>query len=282
MKLGFTEFSYGYAFTENLIRSSATGPTSAPVFPNLVQEAQLGYDVRIDAPGAPLFFQFKLPELMVRNSAKELSMPGVIGLSVPFFRMPLMRRDLSSQHQHLITLETRFPGRVLYASPILDSAAAFNRSYASASVHLTSALFSPTDIGPLPDDENHVVSYMASSAVAWRCSQPKKVPARKFENLAEEIDGLLLERSTQTLEDTIRELQEGVGRLIPAELRQAEGQIRDRINARRVVVDGRGRDGRAQRLTTELLVMRELVRVGLGVDLLVAQPRDPKKAKKKP
>ena len=282
MKLGFTEFSYGYAFTENLIRSSASGPSNAPVFPNLVQEAQLGYDVRIDAPGAPLFFQFKLPELMVRNSAKELAMRGVTGLSVPFFRMPLMRRDLSNQHQHLINLETRFPGRVLYASPILDSAAAFNRSYSRASVHRDSALFSPADIGPLPDNESHVVSYMALSAVAWRCSEPKKVPVRKYGGLVEEIAGLLQERSKQTLEDTVRELQEGVGPLIPAELRQTEDEIRDRINARRVVVDGTGRDGRAQQLTTELLVMRELVRVGLGVDLLVAQPRDPKKAKKKP
>lgn len=282
MKLGFTEFSYGYAFTENLIRSSATGPASAPVFPNLVQEAQLGYDVKIDAPGAPIFFQFKLPELMVRNSAKELAMPGVTGLSVPFFRMPLMRRDLSSQHQHLINLETRFPGRVLYASPILDSAAAFNRSYSRASVHRDSALFSPADIGPLPDNESHVVSYMVSSHVAWRCSEPRKVSARKYDSIADEIAGQLQERADQSLENTVRELQEGVRQLIPSELRQSEGQIRDRINARRVVLDGASRDDEAQQLTTELLVMRELVRVGLGVDLLVAQPRDPKKAKKTP
>ena len=209
-------------------------------------------------------------------------MPGVIGLSVPFFRMPLMRRDLSSQHQNLITLEARFPGRVLYASPFLDSVSAFNSSYTGASVHLASAFFSPTDIGPLPDDKNHVVSYMASSTIAWRCSEPEKVTARRFEDLVQETAGLLLERSKQTLEETIRELRDGVERLIPSELRQAEGQLRDRINARRVDVDGISRDDRAQQLTTELLVMRELVRVGLGVDLLVAQPRDPKKAKKKP
>lgn len=55
MKVGYTEFSFGYAFTENLIRGSASAPTGAPVFPNLVQEATLGYDVRIDDPiGATL------------------------------------------------------------------------------------------------------------------------------------------------------------------------------------------------------------------------------------
>ena len=45
MKLGYTEFSFGYAFTENLIRSMPSGPTGAPFFPNLLQEAQLGYDI---------------------------------------------------------------------------------------------------------------------------------------------------------------------------------------------------------------------------------------------
>ena len=61
MKLGYSEFSFGYAFTENLIRSSPLSPSGAPVFPNLVQEADLGYDVRIDLPGLPWFFQYNLP-----------------------------------------------------------------------------------------------------------------------------------------------------------------------------------------------------------------------------
>jgi hypothetical protein len=56
MNLGYSEFSFGYAFTENLIRSSTAAPTGAPIFPNLVQEAQLGYDVQIKLPGLPLFF----------------------------------------------------------------------------------------------------------------------------------------------------------------------------------------------------------------------------------
>ncbi len=50
MKAGYTEFSFGYAFTESLIRGSATAPSGTPVFPNLVQEASLGYDVRSTSP----------------------------------------------------------------------------------------------------------------------------------------------------------------------------------------------------------------------------------------
>ena len=73
MKLDYTEFSFGYAFTENLIRSASTATNGAPFFPNLVQEGQRGYDVRIDFPGCPLFLQYKLPDLMVRDTAAEIS-----------------------------------------------------------------------------------------------------------------------------------------------------------------------------------------------------------------
>ena len=96
-QLEYSEFSFGYAFTENLIRSSATGPTSAPRFPNLVEEGRLGYDVEIDDGGDPVFFQYKVPERMVRQSAREISKHGLgwQGLPVPFFRMYLMKKESS-------------------------------------------------------------------------------------------------------------------------------------------------------------------------------------------
>ena len=129
MRLDYTEFSFGYAFTENLIRSSPKAPNGAPVFPNLVQEATLGYDVNINLPGLPFFFQYKLPELMKRNTAAEISTHKLSNLSIPFFRMPLMRRDLSQQHQRLIEWEKKFPGTVLYATPCLHSLEEFNLEY---------------------------------------------------------------------------------------------------------------------------------------------------------
>jgi hypothetical protein len=149
MRLDYTEFSFGYAFTENLIRSSPKAPNGAPVFPNLVQEATLGYDVNINLPGLPFFFQYKLPELMKRNTAAEISTHKLSNLSIPFFRMPLMRRDLSQQHQRLIEWEKKFPGTVLYATPCLHSLEEFNLEYGAARVHERSVFFSPIEIGPL-------------------------------------------------------------------------------------------------------------------------------------
>lgn len=126
MKVGYTEFSFGYAFTENLIRGSATAPTGAPVFPNLVQEAMLGYDVQIGFPAVPLFFQYKLPELMTRASAFEIAGGLCPGLTLEFFRITLMRRDVSDQHRLMIDWEGRYPGQVFYAAPSLRDCAAFN------------------------------------------------------------------------------------------------------------------------------------------------------------
>lgn len=281
MKLGYTEFSYGYAFTENLIRSSSAGPAKAPVFPNLVQEAQLGYDVKIELPGLPLFFQFKLPELMVRDTARELSQLSLSGLATPFFRMPLMRRNLSDQHIHLIRLEAVFPNAVFYASPTLDSVSAFNSAYSLTKVHAQSVLFSPTAIGPLPDDQGHVVSYIPGSNTAWRCSEPKEVKALDFATMTQGVNMRLAQRDARTLEETVNDIREGIWPLLPSELRSAENAVRDRIGSRVQTADASiGDDDRLRSVSTELLLLRELVRVGLGVDFLIAQPRKPKKASK--
>jgi hypothetical protein len=96
MKVGYTEFSFGYAFTENLIRSSSTAPVGAPVFPNLIQEGMSGFDIRINFPGAPLFLQYKLPELMRRGTAFEIANWSCPGLSLPFFRIADAARYLPS------------------------------------------------------------------------------------------------------------------------------------------------------------------------------------------
>ena len=103
-QLEYSEFSFGYPFTENLVRSSTSGPSSAPCFPNLVEEGGLGYDVKIEDGGVPFFFQYKLPERMVRASAAEISKHelDLQGLPIPFFRMYLMNKESSRQHELLV------------------------------------------------------------------------------------------------------------------------------------------------------------------------------------
>ena len=274
MKLGYTEFSFGYAFTENLIRSSANAPIGAPQFPNLVQEATLGYDVRIDLPACPFFFQFKLPELMVRDTAKEIAVHQLSGIACNFFRMPLMKRSLSDQHRHLISLEQRYPGKVFYASPRMPSVQTFNVAYNQASVHTSSVLFSPIDIGPLPDDRTHVVSYSADGNAAWRCSAPKKVTPLGFDKIfgiaAEAFSSTQFSSVEAVADQMVKELLE----VVPRVARIDAAAFRDRARARIASVspvDGIG--DRHLRLAEQLLVGREIARIGLGIEMVIAQPQ---------
>ena len=72
MKSDISEFSYGFALVNELADSVGSGLRAAPLFPSLRQEARLGYDVKLDRPGLPLFLQFKLSDCMVSNRAKEI------------------------------------------------------------------------------------------------------------------------------------------------------------------------------------------------------------------
>lgn len=273
MKLGYTEFSFGYAFTENLIRSLATGPIGAPIFPNLLQEAQLGYDVRIDLPGCPVFFQYKLPELMVRETAAEIAQHALPGISVPFFRMPLMRRDLSDQHKLLIGLEKQFPDAVFYVAPVLPDVNSFDAAYKSAHVHQQSVFFSPGDIGALPDDKHHVVAY-CNAGTAWMCSEPRELEARGFEAIDERVRAHLGEPRYRTLESAVAIIGPAVLERVTPEMREAEGGIRARVRQRiEQSVDGSAAAVRSRRVAEDLLVYREIARVGLGLDMTIAQAR---------
>jgi hypothetical protein len=238
VKLGYTEFSFGYAFTENLIRWAPVNPTGAPVFPNLIQEAELGYDMRLNLPGSPLFFQYKLPELMVKSTAVEISVHRIPGIQIPFFRMSLMRRDLSRQHERLMDLEHRFPGAVLYAAPHLRDAASFNAAYNAAQVHLYSAFFSPVDIGPLPDDKSHIVAYKAGLASAWLCSEPRGIPVQTFDDLEHKLRELFDRSRFQTLEIASVLVRSEVLALASRDMQASEGVIRQRIRARRTARPG--------------------------------------------
>ncbi|MCA0302310.1 MAG: hypothetical protein LCH95_07870 [Proteobacteria bacterium] len=282
MKLGYTEFSFGYAFTENLIRSSSHAPVGAPIFPNLLQEGSLGFDVKINFPSQPVFFQYKLPELMVRGTAAEIAHHSLQGISVPFFRMPLMRRDLSSQHELLIDLESQYPDSVFYASPALPNVGAFDAAYANGEVHLRSALFSPRDIGFLPDDKQHVVAY-CPWASAWFCSEPKRLTMISFEVARDQIQSLLRAPKQRPMEETVGALGQAIMERVTPELRESEEGIRTRVRQQVSKLDeaplvglsdkGTTRSGRERKVAEDILVYREMARVGLGVDLAIAQLR---------
>ena len=273
MKLGYTEFSFGYAFTENLLRSSATRPFAAPHFPNLVQEGVLGYDVKIDLPGHPLYFQFKLPELMVKNSAAEISIYALDGIDVPFFRMSLTRTSVSKQHMNLIKLEKESPDSVFYASPALKHINAFNAAYLSATVHRETAFFSPKKIGPLPDTKQHSVAYNTTMDTAWLRSEPQRLPLLRFMDIERHLNASFKTPRYRTFREAAGNTLEQILALVPPDVRDAQSTVREQLRARRPIPSTMEvSDAETWAAIEDGLVSREIARMALGIELVIAQP----------
>ncbi|MDO5643511.1 MAG: hypothetical protein Q4G26_14140 [Paracoccus sp. (in: a-proteobacteria)] len=275
MKVGYTEFSFGYAFTENLIRGSASAPVGAPVFPNLVQEATLGYDVRINFPAVPLFFQYKLPELMTRASAFEIANGQCPGLTLEFFRIALMRRDVSDQHRLLIDWEGRYPGQVFYAAPCLRDCAAFNSAYNATSVASRSILFAPAQIGPLPDDKVHTIAYKPSLSYGYFCSEPRRIKAETFENLSGGLSRKFKDKRVRDFTAMAQEVRQAVVAAASPVWREAEDAVVERARQLLSAVVAEGLDSQPAReqAILDVLVAREIARIDMGIDLVIAQPR---------
>ena len=277
MRLGFTEFSFGYAFTENLIRWrwNLLKPCGAPSFPNLVQEAILGYDVKVDMPGFALFFQFKLPQLMVLKTAREIAKLA-LPIKPPFYRMPLMPKKLSDQHQNLVDLEEGcHTNSVFYATPALSCQNEFNCAYNNAEVHLKSALFSPKDIGRLPDEEQHSIVFEDFSN-AWFCSEIKEIDIFRFETIWTKLMKKQGSGPTDGLMKSVQETMESVKKTMRNIHTLDDGfnfhkNIRRHIREKSLVIDS-GINTEKREVLVEILSLREIARIGLGCELFFVQP----------
>ncbi len=185
----FSEFSFGFALTENLMNGSYfTGVRGAPTFPSLFAEGKAGggYDVRIPRRGAPVYLQFKIPQIVTRGSK---NLPP--GFTTPYYRIHLVRRRHSLQHEYLLTHARR--GRlVYYAAPFFHTITALNHHYEKKEVPLRTAFITPKAIGYLTDEPHHV-AYMDGSPVGWLYSEPLQLEGeiaseRFFADLAHAVD----------------------------------------------------------------------------------------------
>ncbi len=145
----------------------------APVFPSLRSEGKKGggYDVEIPRSGAPLFLQFKIPQVVTRKSIMQPP-----GFSLPYYRMHLRPCRHSTQHQSLLRHEGR--GRlVYYVTPVFHKTEDLNKYYDSHEVVHNSAFVRPRQIGKL-DDDPHYVAYMLGNSNGWLRSQLTRLDGR--------------------------------------------------------------------------------------------------------
>jgi hypothetical protein len=226
-KCQFSEFSYGYCLTEDLVIGQGTPLTAAPVFPSLVEEGELGagYDVRLNRPGTPLFLQFKLVHQMVRGTANEAKLGH---FQPPFYRMHLRSRGISDQHESLLSLE-QSGSDVFYVAPGFHTTAYLNTAYADRRVWDRSFRISPSLIGPLPDDKAHHVTFKNSNGV-WRfCSEipSKEGHAPDTEEIAGSLRRKIAERGNRNLREQIAELDATLVDIVKT--RNVERQEQERI-----------------------------------------------------
>jgi hypothetical protein len=96
MKAGFSEFSYGFALSYEIMNALQPAIVGAPLFPALLQEGKSGYDVSFVPTGWPLFLQFKLAEYLKTRRSKYWR-----DHHMPYFRLAIHKRRHSRQHNLL-------------------------------------------------------------------------------------------------------------------------------------------------------------------------------------
>lgn len=194
MKPDFSEFSYGYAVTEELVSAHKAAVIAAPLFPSLYEEGKAGggYDVKIPLAGKPVFLQFKLSDQLERSNSKE-HQNGLLG--IPYYRMHIRPTKHSDQHNLLLDLEASGE-TVFYIAPEFHLPAELNSFYLGGTVVANSAAFSPIAIGPMPDDDEHYLVFERGASFGYRCSEEsKRVP--KF-SLANGLQPILSARGNES------------------------------------------------------------------------------------
>jgi hypothetical protein len=210
-----------------------------------------------------------------RANAKEANARAFGHLQTPYYRMPVMRRDRSRQHGQLIAHEARYPGLVFYAMACIPNPSAFNSAFAAGDIPGESVFFSPSSMGPLHDDKEHKVIYKPWLRHAWFCSEPKEMAALQFNSLRESLHAGFDEKRFRDPRQAARRLRDDVIENVGIEFRETEQLIRQDFQKR----VARRPDEIAfpseehNEVAENLVVAHRLARVGLGLELVVAQPK---------
>jgi hypothetical protein len=198
VKPDISEFSYGYALTDELIHWHGTSLTAAPVFPSLYQEGQQGggYDAMLQRPGLPLFLQFKLSDCMVRDTAQEVK-NGLF--NTPYYKMHIRPAKHSEQHEMLLDLEQN-GNEVYYSAPAFHTPEELNFAYLNHQVRNRSLWLRPSIVGQLPDDDDHYVAFTIPGAHHFCSSEPRRIETKgDFEEFGRNIQSAYKQRGKAAL-----------------------------------------------------------------------------------
>jgi hypothetical protein len=226
-----SEFSYGYGVTRGVESAlQGIGVRSVPFLPSLVQEGELGFDVKFDKPGAVLMLQFKLGQCLSRfrrrNPTDRIPSP----LARPFWRFKIDTADPEGQFVSLHDSEMS-GAEVYYVSPRFSGWEDYSQAYKNNEVVERSLLITPREIyrgsqiAPAANGLHYVVYDDIQNYV---CSEPVPVHSVRLPEIGERLRSKIT--SGETLGATLHRMFEAVPHLDRPDLRSDVAVSRKREN----------------------------------------------------
>lgn len=182
MKPVFSEFSYGFALTHELVNRFRTTVLGAPILPSLIDEGRAGgFDVGLPTSGWTAFLQFKSAQLMKRSTAKHWDEYGH-----GYFRFPIRPATYSDQHRLLLELadQAGFAHFVAYVAPAFHEINELNAFFLNERVAENSVWIPVRSIGDILDNDEHWVIFdSAADTPRLRSDWQRTVEGVKGEGL---------------------------------------------------------------------------------------------------
>jgi hypothetical protein len=224
MRPDISEFSYGFALTSELVQSFGLQSAGAPLFPSLKAEGMPGGGFDVQLPGVPVFLQFKMSDCLTTKNALDHHQLGL-----PYYRFKIRAPKHSQQHDLLLALEAG-GNLVLYAAPRFHTPDELNDAFSNAGMVKRSAFIHPKTIGPLPDVEEHSVSFGSGSLLAVFRSEPQEVELADPEDLFGPILRSRHDEATESEPRGFRELGNQLVDLYASRRPGAEGERARRLS----------------------------------------------------
>jgi hypothetical protein len=175
----FSEFTFGFAFTQEVTTLCWEALAGAPEMPSLFDEGHgKGFDVSLGLWGWTLFAQFKRGSLLTRSTALQWD-----SYNNDYYRFEIYPSSRSSQHGDLVRLEAKaIMHWVAYVAPVFHTSFQLNSHFGDRHVLDNVRMISPGAIGAL-DDQIHYVTYQTCFDAPIVHSEPRRVSAMSVEGL---------------------------------------------------------------------------------------------------
>lgn len=161
----FSEFSFGFAYTREIVNTCWTVLDGGPTLPSLYDEGKGGgFDVAVGLIGWTYFAQFKRSDFLSRSNATWWTDHGG-----SYYRFPITRERHSRQHELLLRLDLQSVFHIVeYVAPRFHTNAQLSANFLGTSIVGRSLRVFPHVIGQVVDDQQHYVTFTVGGAPVVR------------------------------------------------------------------------------------------------------------------